>query len=65
MWASGQEAFTLSAQLDINGLAFSPDGRLLASAQTIWDVKSRQAIHTLDARDYFHAASLQTVHGSL
>ena len=54
--ASGQEAFTLSAQLDINGLAFSPDSRLLASAQTIWDVKSRKAIHTLDARDYFHAA---------
>lgn len=55
--ASGQEAFTFSTQeLSINGLVFSPDSRLLASAQTIWDVENQQVVHTLDAHAYFHAA---------
>jgi len=55
--ASGQEAFALSSQrLDMNGLAFSPDSRLLASGQTIWDVKSRQALHMLDEHGYSHPA---------
>ena len=31
-----------------NGLAFSPDGRLLASADAIWDVESRQVVHVLE-----------------
>lgn len=48
---SGQEAFALSIrELDLNSFVFSPDNRLLASAQTIWDVESQQPLHTLDAR---------------
>jgi WD40 repeat protein len=34
----------------VNDIVFSPDGRLLASANTIWDVESRQVIHTLERR---------------
>jgi WD40 repeat protein len=46
---SGQEIFSLGNQYqDLNSIAFSPDGRLLASAETIWDVESKQVLHTLD-----------------
>jgi WD40 repeat protein len=55
--ALGQEAFAFSSQGEgMNNLTFSPDSRLLASAQTIWDVKSQQVLHTLDGRDYLNAA---------
>jgi WD40 repeat protein len=35
-----------------NGIAFSPDGRLLACAETIWDVTSKQVVHTLERGRY-------------
>ena len=56
--ASGQEAFALGIrELDLNSFSFSPDSRLLATAQTIWDVESQQTVHTLTALGfYFHPA---------
>jgi WD40 repeat protein/formylglycine-generating enzyme required for sulfatase activity/poly(3-hydroxybutyrate) depolymerase len=46
---SGQEVHTFSMnEVGMNGIAFSPDGRLLASADAIWDVESRQVVHTLE-----------------
>jgi WD40 repeat protein len=52
--ASGQEAFALGIrELDLNGFTFSPDSRLLATAQTIWDVESQQAVHTLPALGFY------------
>ncbi len=46
---SGQEVHTFStAEMSLNGVAFSPDGRLLASADAIWDVESRQVMQTLE-----------------
>jgi WD40 repeat protein len=46
---SGQEIYTFDNQNpDINSIAFSPDGRFLASAETIWDVESKQVLHELD-----------------
>jgi WD40 repeat protein len=56
--ASGQEAFALGIrELDLNSFTFSPDSRLLATAQTIWDVESQQAVQTLTALGfYFHPA---------
>jgi len=47
--ASGQEVHAFSMnEGDINGIAFSPDGRFLASADAIWDVENRQVVHTLE-----------------
>jgi len=47
--ASGKQIFELSIQgIDLNGFAFSPDSHLVATGQTIWDVKSQQPIHRLD-----------------
>ncbi len=47
--ASGQQLFELGIQeSDLNSFAFSPDSRLVATGQTIWDVKSQQPIHRLD-----------------
>jgi COMPASS component SWD3 len=47
--ASGQEVHTFPiSEVGMNDIAFSPDGRLLASPEAIWDVESRQAVHTLD-----------------
>ena len=47
--ASGQQLFGLGIQeIDLNSFAFSPDTRLVATGQTIWDVKSQQPIHRLD-----------------
>jgi WD40 repeat protein len=40
-------AFSMS-KVGFNGIALSPDGRLLASADAIWDVESGQVIHTLE-----------------
>ncbi len=46
---SGQEIFSIDNQYqDLNSIVFSPDGRLLASAETIWDVESKQVLHTFD-----------------
>jgi WD40 repeat protein len=46
---SGQETYTFNnVNQDINGVAFSPDGRLLDSAETIWGVESKQVLHELD-----------------
>ena len=41
------DAFSMN-KVGFNGIAFSPDGRLLASADAIWDVESRQVVHTLE-----------------
>jgi WD40 repeat protein len=46
---NGSEIFAFANQnQDINSIAFSPDGSLLASAETIWDVKSKKVLHKLD-----------------
>jgi Tol biopolymer transport system component/acetyl esterase/lipase len=48
---SGQEVHTFPKgqnEAVTNSIAFSADGRLLASAEAIWDVESKQVIHTLD-----------------
>ena len=46
--ASGQQLFGLGVQeIDLNSFAFSPDSRLVATGQTIWDVQSQQPIHRL------------------
>ncbi len=42
-----------------NSFAFSQDGTLLASPQTIWDVQSHQVLHQLDGSGYFHAVFSQ------
>jgi WD40 repeat protein len=44
---SGQEVAAFSMNEE-NGIAFSPDGRLLASVHALWDVESRQMVHTLE-----------------
>jgi len=47
--ANGQEAHTFSMnKVSFNGIAFSPDGSLLASADAIWDVGSGLVVHTLE-----------------
>jgi WD40 repeat protein len=44
-----QEVHTFSmSKVGFNGIALSPDGRLLASADAIWDVESGQVVHTLE-----------------
>jgi WD40 repeat protein len=51
--ASGQELHTFSiSEVGMNDIAFSPDGRLLASSETIWDVESKQVVHALDRGRY-------------
>jgi sugar lactone lactonase YvrE len=47
--ASGQGGHTFSIrEVSFNAIALSPDGRLLAAAQAIWDVESGKMIHALD-----------------
>jgi pimeloyl-ACP methyl ester carboxylesterase len=46
---SGQETCTFSTyEVGMNHIAFSLDGRLLASADAIWDVESKQVLCTLE-----------------
>jgi WD40 repeat protein len=54
---NSQPVFTLRLQEPntFNSFAFSQDGTLLASPQTIWDVQSHQVLHKLDGFGYFHA----------
>jgi WD40 repeat protein len=47
--------FSLLEPNTFNSFTFSPDGTLLASPQTIWDVQSHQVLHKLDGFGYFHA----------
>ena len=47
--ASYEIAFTFGLrEVDFNGFSFSPDSRLLASGQAIWEVASQQVVHQLD-----------------
>jgi Tol biopolymer transport system component len=51
--ASGKELHTFSiSEVGMNDIAFSPDGRLLASSETIWDVDSKQVVHALGRGRY-------------
>jgi Tol biopolymer transport system component len=51
--ASGQEVHTFGiSEAGMNDIAFSPDGRLLASSEAIWDVESKQIVHELDRNIY-------------
>jgi WD40 repeat protein len=55
--SSGQETFTFGNQdHDLNSIAFSPDARLLASGETIWDVASKEVLFTLDRMEAGHPA---------
>jgi WD40 repeat protein len=46
---SGEEEYAFSMDdVDMSHIAFSPDGRLLASAGAIWDVESKQVRHKLE-----------------
>jgi WD40 repeat protein len=51
--ASGRELHTFSIrEVGLHTLAFSPDGRLLASSEAIWDVASKQVVHALHQGNY-------------
>jgi WD40 repeat protein len=44
-----QQVYTFpNPEADLNTLAFSPDGSLLASGEAIWDIKSREPVQTLE-----------------
>jgi len=55
--ANNEPVFTFSIlePNTFNSFAFTLDGTLLASPQTIWDVQSHQVLHKLDGFGYFHA----------
>jgi len=47
--ANGKAVHTFSMdKVSFNGIAFSPDGSMLASADAIWDVENGQLIHALE-----------------
>jgi DNA-binding beta-propeller fold protein YncE len=47
--ASGQVVHTFRiGETCLNNIAFSPDGRLLASSEAIWDVETRQIVHLFE-----------------
>lgn len=51
---NGQVLHNLPAGAPVNGVAFSPDGRLVAAAKqngnvTIWQLQPRQPLHSLSA----------------
>lgn len=47
--ANGNAVHTFSMdKVSFNGIAFSPDGSMLASADAIWDVENGQLIHALE-----------------
>jgi WD40 repeat protein len=51
--ASRQELHTFSiSEVGMNDIAFSPDGRLLASSEAIWDVERKQVVHALTRGRY-------------
>jgi WD40 repeat protein len=51
--ASGQEVHTFGiSEVGMNDIAFSPDGRLLASSEVIWDVESKQIVRELERGVY-------------
>ena len=55
--AGGGQVFTLDIQdVDLNSFAFSADGRLLASARTIWDVQNQQVLQRFDSPLLLHPA---------
>jgi WD40 repeat protein len=55
--SSNQRAFAFDIrELDLNSFVFSPDSRLLATAQTIWDVQSREVLQRLDTPGLLHPA---------
>ncbi len=64
---SGQSVHTLSKgeseMIITNGIAFSPNGNLLASAEAIWDVKSGDIVHVLNTGQ--HAPVAFSPDGSL
>ncbi len=39
-----------NSEADLNVIAFSPDGSLLASGQSIWDVESKEVVQKLEPR---------------
>jgi len=54
---SNQRDFAFDIQeLDLNSFVFSPDSRLLATAQTLWDVQSRQVLQRLNSPGLLHPA---------
>jgi WD40 repeat protein len=63
---SGQEVHTFSTyEVGLNHIAFSPDGRLLASADAIWDVESKQTLQTPERSRQVPAAVAFSPDGSL
>jgi WD40 repeat protein len=63
---SGQEVQSFSTrEVGMNGIAFSPDGNLLASADAIWDVQTQQVVHTLERGRDTPAAIAFSPDGSL
>ena len=54
--ANNEPVFTFSIlePNTFNSFAFSLDGTLLASPQTIWDVQSHEVLHKLDGSGYLH-----------
>jgi len=62
---SGQEDHTFDTyEVGMNHIAFSLDGRLLASADAIWDVESKQVLCTLERDRQIPAAVAFSPDGS-
>jgi WD40 repeat protein len=63
---SGQEVHTfLMTAVDMQDIAFSPEGSLLASGEAIWDVESKQELHILERGSQIPAAVAFSPDGSL
>jgi WD40 repeat protein len=51
--ANREDVHTFHVGLAVmNNIAFSPDGQLLACAEKIWDVESKQVVHTVNQNNH-------------
>jgi WD40 repeat protein len=63
---TGQEVYTIPMMnIDMMDIAFSPDGRILASGEAMWDVENKQEIHTLERSSQLPASIAFSPDGSV